>query len=159
MGLARAVDVRLAAPIRFSFGWWLVIAATTTAVGVLAVALLVLLTELRLWQLLLVWAGITVLGDVVMAIAMEASAPVRVIVGPGDRRFDADDFREAAVVVSGFGNASSGAVRVRGETWRARRAETDRTALEPGVKVRILRRDGLTLVVSGEASGQRLVED
>lgn len=151
--------MRLTAPNRFSRGWWLVIAATTTAVGVITIALLVLLTDLGLWQLAVVWAVITILGDVVMAISMEASAPVRVIVGPGDRRFDADDFREAAVVVSGFGDSSSGSVRVRGEIWRARRAETDRTPMKTGVKVRVLRRDGLTLVVSGQAHEPARIED
>jgi len=68
----------------------------------------------------------------------------------GDRQFDTDAPAELAVVVVGFDDTGKGRVRVRGETWRARQAENDRASLDPGAVVRVVARDGLTLVVAAE---------
>jgi membrane protein implicated in regulation of membrane protease activity len=106
---------------------------------------------LAAWQLVLVWAVITLVGDVIMAMTMAAVAPVRVLAGPGDRRLDGDDVRELAVVVSEFDSAQLGSVRVRGEIWRARLAAGEAETPTLGAKMRIVDRDGLTLVVSHHA--------
>jgi membrane protein implicated in regulation of membrane protease activity len=137
-------------PLRFSRRWWLVIGATTLVVGVAAFLVLQFWTALALEQLILYWLIITFVGDVITAVSMEAVAPTRVTIGPGDRQFDADHPTELAVVVVGFDEAGQGRVRIRGETWRARQAEDDRARLESGIAVRVVDRDGLTLVVAAD---------
>lgn len=135
-------------PLRFSRRWWLVIGATTLVIGVAAFLILRFWTALSLEQLILYWLIVTFIGDVITAISMEAVAPTRVKIGPGDRQFDADHPVERAIVVAGFDDAGQGRVRIRGETWRARQVEDDRESLESGARVRVVERDGLTLVVS-----------
>ena len=135
-------------PVRFTPEWWLVIGTTTVVVGVVAFAFLVSATGFSAWQLLLAWAVITLTGDAIMAIGMEAVAPARVLAGPGDRRLDSDEVKDLAVVVSGFDGTQSGSVRVRGEIWSARLATGEARLPEPGANMRIVDRDGLTLVVS-----------
>lgn len=142
--------MNLAMPIRFSRRWWLFIGATTLVIGVAAFLVLRYWTALSLEQLILYWLIITFVGDVITAISMEAVAPTRVTIGPGDRRFDTDSPAEMAVVVVGFDDTGKGRVRVRGETWRARQAENDRASLDSGAVVRVVARDGLTLVVAAE---------
>jgi membrane protein implicated in regulation of membrane protease activity len=137
-------------PLRFSHRWWLIIGATTLVVGAVAYLGLQYWTALALEQLILYWLIITFVGDVITAVSMEAVAPTRVTIGPGDRQFDIDDPAELAVVVVGFDDARWGRVRIRGETWRARQAECDRARLESGTEVRIVDRDGLTLVVAAD---------
>lgn len=134
-------------PVRFTPEWWLVIGTTTVVVGVVAFAVLVSATGFSAWQLLLAWAVITLTGDAIMAIGMEAVAPARVLAGPGDRRFDSDEVRDLAVVVSGFDSAQLGCVRVRGEIWSARLETGEASAPQVGASMRIVDRDGLTLVV------------
>lgn len=137
-------------PIRFTRRWWLFIGATTLVIGAGAFLVLRYWTALSLEQLILYWLIITFVGDVITAVSMEAVAPTRVTIGPADRQFDADAPAELAVVVVGFDAAGQGRVRVRGETWRARQAEDDRANLESGAVVRVVDRDGLTLVVAAE---------
>ena len=139
--------MNLAMPLRFSRRWWLVIGIATLVIGVVAYFVLRNWTALALEQLILYWLIITFVGDVITAVSMEAVAPTRVTIGPGDRKFDADDPSELAVVV-GFDEAGQGRVRIRGETWRARQAEDDTVTLESGTAVRVVNRDGLTLVVA-----------
>ena len=141
-------------PVRFSREWWLVIGVTTVVTGLIAFAVLVSASGFAVWQLLVIWAGITFTGDVIMAMTMEAVAPVRVLAGPGDRRFDRDDVEEPAVVESGFDGAQLGTVRVRGEIWSARLATGEARAPALGARMRIVDRDGLTLVVSCDAGQQ-----
>jgi len=142
--------MNLVMPIRFSRRWWLVIGATTLVIGAAVFLVLRYWTALALEQLILYWLIITFVGDVITAISMEAVAPTRVTIGPGDRQFDADHLAEVAVVVVGFDDAGQGRVRIRGETWRARQAETDRVSLQSGTEVRVVARDGLTLVVAAD---------
>lgn len=139
-------------PVRFSRGWWLIIGATTLVIGVAAYLVLRYWTALALEQLILYWLIITFIGDVITAVSMEAVAPTRVTIGPGDRQFDADHLAELATVVAGFDDTRQGRVRIRGETWRARQAEGDHLSLESGTEVRVVDRDGLTLVVTGDDS-------
>ena len=138
-------------PVRFSRRWWLVIGTATVIVGAAAYLALQYWTALSLEQLILYWLIITFAGDVITAISMEAVAPTRVTIGPGDRQFDADDPMELAVVV-GFDDDGRGRVRIRGETWRARQAEDDHSSLESGAEVKVVARDGLTLVVAATNS-------
>ena len=142
--------MNLVMPLRFSRRWWLVIGATTLVIGAAVFLVLRYWTALALEQLILYWLIITFVGDVITAISMEAVAPTRVTIGPGDRQFDADHLAEVAVVVVGFDDAGQGRVRIRGETWRARQAETDRVSLQSGTEVRVVARDGLTLVVAAD---------
>lgn len=142
--------MNLVMPLRFSRRWWLVIGATTFVIGAAVFLVLRYWTALALEQLILYWLIITFVGDVITAISMEAVAPTRVTIGPGDRQFDADHLAEVAVVVVGFDDAGQGRVRIRGETWRARQAETDRVSLQSGTEVRVVARDGLTLVVAAD---------
>ena len=137
-------------PIRFSRRWWLVIGAATLIIGIAAYLGLQYWTTLTLEQVILYWLIITFVGDVATAVSMEAVAPTRVTIGPGDRQFDTDRPAERAVVVVGFDEAGQGRVRIRGETWRARQADDDRVSLESGVEVEVVARDGLTLVVAAE---------
>jgi membrane protein implicated in regulation of membrane protease activity len=137
-------------PPRFSRRWWLVIGATTLVIGAAAFLVLQFWTALALEQLILYWLIITLVGDMITAISMEAVAPTRVTIGPGDRQFDADHLAELAVVVVGFDDAGQGRVRIRGETWRARQAEDNRVSLKSGTEVRVVERDGLTLVVAAD---------
>lgn len=140
-----------AMPLRFSRRWWLVIGVATLIVGAAAYLVLQHWTALSLEQLILYWLVITLAGDVVTAISMEAVAPTRVTIGPGDRQFAADDPVERAVVV-GFDADGRGRVRIRGETWRARQADDDHASLESGAEVKVVARDGLTLVVAATDS-------
>lgn len=137
----------LVMPSRFSRGWWLAIAATTLAIGVAALLVLVSGAGLSLEELVVFWLVATFVGDLLTALAMEAAAPTRLTLAPGERRLDSDRALEVATVISGFGASGIGRVRIRGETWRARPAHDDRRALEAGARVRILEREGLTLVV------------
>ncbi len=148
--------MNLVMPLRFSRRWWLVIGIATLVIGVAAFFVLRHWTALVLEQLILYWLIITFVGDVITAVSMEAVAPTRVTIGPGDRRFDADHLAERAVVVVAFDESGQGRVRVRGETWRARQAEDDGSRLEPGTEVRVVDRDGLTLVVT--AGDSRITE-
>ncbi|MDH3509005.1 MAG: NfeD family protein [Gammaproteobacteria bacterium] len=142
--------MNLVIPVRFSRGWWFAIGATTLIVGAAAFLVLRFGAGLGPGQLVLYWLIITFAGDVITAISMEAVAPTRVTIGPGDRQFDADHLAELAVVLVGFDDAGQGRVRIRGETWRARQAEDDRVSLKSGTEVRVVARDGLTLVVAAD---------
>jgi membrane protein implicated in regulation of membrane protease activity len=79
---------------------------------------------------------------------MEAIAPTKVSIGPGEKHLDSDPASETATIMSGFDSISYGQVSVRGETWRAIRAPDDTGNLTTGMSVNVVDRDGLTLVVS-----------
>lgn len=92
--------------------------------------------------------------DVFLAWSFEAIAPTSVTIRPGEKLRHDSALEESAVVVSGFGGDSSGRVRVRGEDWTARRDAAETSPLVPGSTVKVVGRDGLTLLVSvsGEES-------
>lgn len=137
-----------AVPKRFSRDWWLAILVLTVGFGV--VAFLILRDRgLHSGELLVYCLGISFLGDVVTALSMEAIVPTRVTIGPGDRQSRHDLPAERALVVSEFDDAGVGHVRIRGETWRARASGAGfRPTL--GSRVRVIDRDGLTLIVSAD---------
>jgi len=124
--------------------------ATTLAISIAGFLLFPYFSTLSARQFLLLWVCLVAAGDFVTALSMEAVAPTRVAIGPGERRFAADDPKELATVVSGFTDSDVGKVRIRGETWSARLVSTDGPRVQAGYAVRILDRDGLTLLVSAE---------
>lgn len=110
-----------------------------------------LLEHLTDWSALTLGAAIAVaiiLGDLAMAVSMQAVAPTRVDIGPGEKSFGADRPLEKATVISGFDASARGMVSIRGESWQAVRAADDEGAMPEGSVVRICERRGLTLVVS-----------
>lgn len=134
------------APRRFSTSWWLVLTIATLACGA---ATYMLLSDYRLEKSLWLacWLGLTLLGDVLVAISMEAVAPTKVRVGPGDRHLDEDLVHEVALVVADFNEAGKGRVSIRGETWNAMVAPDATSKPCSGMKVQVVDRDGLTLIV------------
>ncbi len=139
-----------AVPKRFSRDWWLAILIVT--VGLSAATFLLLRDRgLNASELVLYCLGISLLGDVVTALSMEAIVPTRVTIGPGDRRLKDDLPTELALVVSEFDGAGVGHVRIRGETWQARGSDVGFRPMT-GSRVRVIDRDGLTLIVSAELS-------
>lgn len=137
-------------PKRFSREWWLTILVVTVGTGAATFALL-LGRHLHPTELILYCLAISFLGDVVTALSMEAIVPTRVTVGPGERQLKDDLPTELALVVSEFDGAAVGRVRIRGETWRARGSNV---GFKPtmGAHVRVVNRDGLTLIVSADES-------
>lgn len=144
--------MNLVIPARFSRRWWFIIGITTLVIGAAAFLVLRFATGLTLGQVVLYWLVATLVGDVITAISMEAVAPTRVTIGPGDRRLDTDFPAELALVDSTFDDSRNGRVRIRGETWWARQATDDMTSLEAGSQVRVIGRDGLTLIVSADTN-------
>lgn len=138
----------IALPKRFSRDWWLVILVVTVGISV-AAFLLLRSRDLHPAELILYCLGISFLADVVTAISMEAIVPTRVTIGPGDRHLRDDLPTELALVVSEFDGAGAGQVRVRGETWQARSSSIGFRPML-GSRVRVVNRDGLTLIVSAD---------
>jgi len=83
---------------------------------------------------------------------MQAVAPTRVTIGPGEKQFDADKLKKLATVVSGFSDSDIGKVRIRGEIWSARLVPNDGAHVRTGNSVMVVDRDGLILLVSAIAS-------
>ena len=143
----------VAVPKRFSRDWWLAILVVT--VGISAVTFLLLGgRDLHPTELVLYCLGMSLLGDVVTALSMEAIAPTRVTIGPGDRQLRDDLPTELALVVSEFDGAGVGRVRIRGEIWQARGSSVGFRPMM-GSRVRVINRDGLTLIVSADVSSKR----
>jgi len=135
-------------PKRFSRDWWLTILVVTVGISV-ATFLLLRDRGLHPAELILYCLGISFLGDLVTALSMEATVPTRVTIGPGDRQLKDDLPKELALVVSEFDGEGVGRVRVRGETWQAKGSSV---GFKPaiGSRVRVINRDGLTLIVSAD---------
>lgn len=135
-----------AVPKRFSRDWWLAILVFTVGFG--AVAFLLLRGRgLNSGELLVYCLGFSFLGDLVTALSMEAIVPTRVTIGPGDRELRHDLPAERALVVAEFDETGVGHVRIRGETWQARGSSPGFRPIS-GSLVRVIDRDGLTLIVS-----------
>lgn len=91
-------------------------------------------------------------ADLAIAVAMEAIAPTRVAIGPGEKALNSELPSERATIITGFDSSPHGQVSVRGETWRAVRAPGDTGVLSTGMVVRVVDRNGLTLVVSARSA-------
>ena len=109
--------------------------------------MLSLLTELPIATVITVSVALILVGDIALALFMQAVSPTHVTLGPGDRRHNTELPKELGTVATNFENRR-GRVSVRGETWRARQAVSCSGRLEAGVAVRVVEREGLTLVVS-----------
>ena len=133
---------------RYSFTWWLVILPTSVTVGGTTILLTSNLTDWSVMTLVAVAVVLTFLADLAIAASMEAIAPTKISIGPGEKHLDSDLASEKATVMSGFDATSHGQVSVRGETWRAVRVPDDTGTLTTGMSVNVVDRDGLTLVVS-----------
>lgn len=115
-------------------------------------ALLALFTDLSLAVVIAVSAALILVGDIALAFIMQAVSPTRVTLGPGDRRHKAEIPGELGTVATSFRNRH-GRVSVRGEIWQARQALGCTGPLKAGGEVRIVERDGLTLIVSRASDG------
>lgn len=133
---------------RFSTSWWISLASASCVFGLvtyLALRFMGLVDDDRLVLYMLIGIG---LGDVLVALSFEVTAPTRVTLGPGDRRLASSELEATAEVVSGFDESAEGRVQVRGETWKARMADGRPATLQPGSEVAVTEREGLTLLVA-----------
>jgi membrane protein implicated in regulation of membrane protease activity len=144
-GIANEINITMK---RYSFTWWLVILPTSVTVGGTTILLTSNFTDWGVMALVAVAVVSTFLADLAIAASMEAIAPTKVSIGPGEKYLDSDLVSEKATIMSGFDSISHGQVSVRGETWRAIRAPDDTGTLTTGMSVNVIDRDGLTLVVS-----------
>lgn len=136
---------------RFSAIWWIIIAADSVVVAGVAFFLLSTRTDLGSIEMLATGLVIVIIADLAVALGMEAVAPTRVSVGPGERRSKRDDISEVAVITGEFDASGRGRVSVRGETWSARIEPSGRSLPPRGSKVRVVGREGLDLIVSVDA--------
>ena len=143
--------MRLNVPKRFSLEWWSWIASGALLFGG-GTGLFFYrqgsITDLNFF--LWVVAG-SFVGDLVLALAFEAVAPTRVIIGPGDRIQRNSALKETASIISGFENSVEGKVTVRGEVWMARCVSENSFSLTVGENVQVLGREGLTLLIGDHA--------
>ena len=132
---------------RYSSLWWASILPSPLVTGGGSFVLLTLLTELPTETVLTISLMVIVAGDIVLALFMEAVSPTHITLGPGERQRKSELPTELGVVLSDFGERH-GQVSIRGERWRARQAAACGRQLRTGAAVRVLERDGLTLVVA-----------
>lgn len=140
---------------RYSVVWWLVVLPTSVIVGGSTFLLTGFLTEWSTLQQLAAALTLTIAADLAIAMRIQALAPSKVSIGPGERALKSDLPSETAVVVDGFVSSTQGVVTVRGETWRATSAPGVVVQLTKGMDVNVVARDGLTLVVSANTRGGR----
>ena len=132
---------------RFSRRWLAPILLSSVVTGGGSFVLLSLATDWPLTIVLAVSAALVLAGDIALALLMQAVSPTRITLGPGERQHITEEPKELGTVAANFRNRR-GQVSVRGETWRARQAIGCGETLEAGGAVRIVERDGLTLVVA-----------
>ena len=133
---------------RFSKLWWLAILFTTGVAALFTILFVKLLTTWSNPSLLIAVAAVVMVCDTLIARSMEATAPSRIDIGPGEKGHVDDSLSETATVVSGFVDSERGRVAIRGETWHAVRVADEQGVLDRGVAVRVVERSGLTLIVS-----------
>ncbi len=130
--------------------WWLVILVVAGIAGALAFLLLKLLLSWDDPRLLLALVAVALLCELLIAIDMEATAPSRIDIGPGEKGLANDTPSETATVTAGFDSSDQGQVSIRGETWQAVRASEESGLLPVGTVVVVVERKGLTLVVAAK---------
>ena len=106
-----------------------------------------LLTDLPIATVAVISLTFVLVGDIALALLMQAISPTHVTLGPGERWHKAEVPLELGTVVHRFDDRH-GKVSIRGETWRARQTNGCAERLHPGNRVRIVERDGLTLIVT-----------
>lgn len=132
---------------RFSRLWWASILLSSIVTGGGSFVLLTLLTELSVAATVKVSVASVLVGDIVLALLMESVSPTRVLLGPGERRSRSDPLQEIGTAIGDFENGA-GCVSIRGERWRALQASGCAQRLKSGASVRVLERQGLTLIVA-----------
>ena len=108
---------------------------------------LLLFTNLSIETALKISIALVVVGDITLAIIMQAISPTHIKLGPGERWHDNESPRDRGVVKTAFENGT-GKVLIRGETWHARQEDHSVGQLQIGESVRVIEREGLTLVVA-----------
>jgi membrane protein implicated in regulation of membrane protease activity len=137
---------------RFSKPWWISLASASCLFGLLTYGLLRWLGAVDDDHLVLYLLTGIALGDFLLAISLEVITPTHVTLRPGERRTSSCDLDETAEILSGFGESCLGRVRIRDETWNARLEDGQPMYLPPGSAVRVIGRDGLTLLVAVPAN-------
>ena len=133
---------------RYTMLWWWLILPTSVVVGVPTFFLVGHFMGLELPAQVAVAMIVTFAVDFAIAASMEAVAPTRLNIGPGEKVLKSDIPAEQATVISGFGASPQGKVSVRGETWLATRQAGDSGVLSAGMRVFVVDRNGLELIVS-----------
>ncbi len=118
---------------------WLIIGVETVFFVALAAWILVRLDRLLEPVSLVIALTIIVIGDLATVLLMQRFAPTRITFAPGEAE---GLFGE---VVNGFGKDTHGSVLICGEQWAARLNGS--RPPNPGDRVRVLSRRGLTLLV------------
>ena len=132
---------------RYSKHWWAALLLSSVGTGGSSFLLLTVFTDLPIEMVVKVCVAAILVGDIALALLMESMAPTRIDVGPGERRHRAEPPQEFGTVVGRF-DGRMGKVMIRGESWQARQAAACSEPLDAGARVRVVERDGLTLVVA-----------
>lgn len=132
---------------RYSGLWWVSILLSSVVTGGVSFAGLTLFTGLSVGTAAAISAALIVLGDISLAFIMESVSPTRVMLLPGERRYRSDMPEVLGTVIGDFEDGL-GSVSIRGERWCARQSADCIMPLEAGSPVRVLERQGLTLVVA-----------
>lgn len=136
---------------RYSLLWWSVILPTSVVVGAPTFLLVRYLTGWAAVESAVAALVATLLADLAIAASMEAIAPTRVHIGPGEKFRDSEMPIEKATVIAGFGASTQGQVSIRGETWSATQSPDDTGVLAAGMVVSVVDRNGLKLVIKTRA--------
>lgn len=131
---------------RYSKLWWASLLLSSFVMGGGSFLLFSLLTNWPTLTIAKVSVALIITGDIVLALLMEAISPTHVKIGPGERHLRTEAPRELGEVLSEF-RGRQGRVSIRGETWRARQTAACDRRLKAGMPVRVVAREGLTLVV------------
>ena len=127
--------------------WLAPILLSSVVTGGGSFVVLALMTDLPLTIVIAVSVALILAGDIALAFLMQAVSPTRVTLGPGDRRLNDELPEELGMVATNFRDRH-GRVAIRGETWQARQATGCRGRLKAGGAVRVVEREGLTLIVA-----------
>lgn len=132
---------------RYTRLWWTSILLSSVVTGGGSFVLLSLTTGLPIGTLIVISVILILVGDIVLALVMDSVSPTRIKLGPGERWHNAEMPAELGTVIGNFEDRR-GKVSIRGETWRARQTADYGGRLEAGAVVRVIEREGLTLVVA-----------
>lgn len=135
---------------RYSLLWWAIILPTSVVVGLPTFLFVGHLTDWAVLERVAVALVATLAADLSIAASMEAVAPTKVKIGPGESNLKSDAPADKATVVSGFESSPHGRVSVRGETWRATRLPSETGVMSAGTVVNVVDRNGLSLVVTAD---------
>lgn len=135
---------------RYSILWWSIILPTSVIVGLPTFFLVGHFTDWEIPERAAVALIATLAADLLIVVSMEAVAPTKVNIGPGEKALQSEALAEKAIIVTGFDSSPYGRVSIRGETWLATRLPDDTEVLSAGMSVRVVNRDGLNLIVSSK---------